>query len=119
MLTIRVSGAANEQGSVLVAVYDSQETFNDPKRAVAATTCPIVDGAAICTLPAGELPGRLAVAAFHDENGDAMLNRNAFGIPLERYGFSNDARGMTGPPKYEQAVIEGPFTDRLVPISLK
>lgn len=34
--------------------------------------------------------GNYAVAVIHDENGDNNLNRNAFSIPAEGFGFSNN-----------------------------
>ncbi|MDE6173301.1 MAG: DUF2141 domain-containing protein, partial [Bacteroides sp.] len=30
------------------------------------------------------------------------LDTAAFGIPVEKYGFSNDATGIMGPPSYEK-----------------
>jgi uncharacterized protein (DUF2141 family) len=33
------------------------------------------------------------------------LDKNLFGIPKEPYGFSNSARGSTGPPKFADAAI--------------
>ena len=53
-------------------------------------------------LPAGEY----AIASYHDENGNGKLDTNALGLPEEGYGFSNDARGMFGPPKFSEAVFE-------------
>lgn len=49
--------------------------------------------------------GRYAISAYHDENGNQKLDRNAFGIPIEGYGFSRDARGNFGPPKFEDAAF--------------
>ena len=55
----------------------------------------------------GELaPGRYALFAMHDENGNGDLDRNLFGIPTESYGFSNDAAGTVGPPSFDAAAIE-------------
>ncbi|MGJ7582834.1 DUF2141 domain-containing protein [Variovorax sp. RHLX14] len=48
-------------------------------------------------------PGRYAVKSFADENGNGKLDTNLVGLPTERYGFSNDAKGRMGPPSFEQA----------------
>jgi uncharacterized protein (DUF2141 family) len=50
-------------------------------------------------------PGTYAISAIHDVNGNDQLDTGTFGIPTEPYGFSNDARGMFGPAKWEKAVF--------------
>lgn len=107
-LTITVSGAANASGSMFLAIYVEEATFNNLDKAVAKHRQPIVDGSSTFTYRASDFPNRIAITAFHDENSDNTLNRNAIGIPTERYGFSNDARGTIGPPTYQEAVIERP-----------
>jgi uncharacterized protein (DUF2141 family) len=53
-----------------------------------------------------DLPdGPLALSLYHDANANGRLDMNAMGIPAEPYGFSNNAFGQYGPPKFEQAVL--------------
>ena len=53
-----------------------------------------------------DLPdGPLALSVFQDANANGRLDMNAIGIPTEPYGFSNNAAGNFGPPKFEQAVV--------------
>jgi len=49
--------------------------------------------------------GQLALSLFQDANGNGKLDMNAMGMPTEPYGFSNNASGQYGPPKFEQAVV--------------
>jgi len=49
--------------------------------------------------------GQLALSLFQDANGNGKLDMNAMGMPTEPYGFSNNAIGQYGPPKFEQAVV--------------
>lgn len=49
--------------------------------------------------------GPLAISLFQDANANGRLDMNAMGIPVEPFGFSNDAVGNFGPPKFEQAVV--------------
>jgi uncharacterized protein (DUF2141 family) len=52
--------------------------------------------------------GEYAVMLFHDENGNQKMDSNLLGIPTEGYGFSNEAKGRFGPPKFsEMKVIIG------------
>lgn len=105
---IRVTGTATDYGQIKIAIYGSDTTFNQPPEAAFAQSSSILDGEAILTLAVEDLPEQIAIAAFHDENSDGSLNRNRFGIPSERYGFSRNARGLTGPPTFGQTVIPRP-----------
>ena len=57
----------------------------------------------------GLQPGRYAVAAFQDLNGNGSLERSKLGLPLEPFGFSNDA-GRSARPSFNAAafsLVEG------------
>ncbi|MGF1482741.1 MAG: DUF2141 domain-containing protein [Opitutales bacterium] len=45
--------------------------------------------------------GTYALAVFHDRNKNFKLDTNFVGVPTERYGFSNNARGTFGPPEWK------------------
>ncbi len=49
--------------------------------------------------------GRYSIKAFHDENNNSKLDTNFLGMPTERYGFSNNARGRFGPPSFAEAAV--------------
>lgn len=49
-------------------------------------------------------PGSYAVAAFEDLDGNGVLDRSQNGLPLEPYGFSNNA-GRRSTPRFEQAAV--------------
>ena len=100
-LTLEVSGARSSQGHVMAALYDSEQgwlkTALRGERVAAGERCVLV----FKDLPAGTY----AVAVFHDENGNGRHDRNAVGIPIEPYGFSRDAAGKFGPPKFDAAAV--------------
>ena len=50
--------------------------------------------------------GTYAVSVFHDEDGNGKLTTGFLGIPKERYGASNNAKGVFGPPKWDNAKFE-------------
>lgn len=119
-LQIRVVGGASDAGPVRVAVYTSADTFNQPESAAwKGTTTIDPSGEAICYTDGITLTGEFAVAAFHDLNDDGELSRNALGIPSERYGFSNDARGKFGPPSFQEAKINMPADGDIIDISIR
>ncbi len=63
--------------------------------------------------------GNYAVAVFHDQNNDRILNNNVFGIPKEGFGFSRNPEIRTGAPKFSEAafLVAGPNTN--IQIQLK
>ena len=103
-LIVRVTGLRNDTGRVAVALFASAEAFPDQKRALAGQLARIQKGQASVTFPA-VLPGRYAVAVLHDENQNSKMDFNFLGMPLEGYGFSNDASAPFGPPSFDAAAF--------------
>lgn len=48
-------------------------------------------------------PGVYALAVYHDENNNHHFDRSLIGLPVEGYGFSNDASIFMGPPSFASA----------------
>lgn len=46
--------------------------------------------------------GDYAIAVYHDENANGITDKNFWGIPQERYGFSNNFRPKLSAPTFEQ-----------------
>lgn len=102
---LKIYGAASDEGMMKIALYVQAEGFNDSQQAFEVDSWKIVNG--VCS-GIWEIPVELkqvAFAAYHDTNANDELDRNALGIPSERYGYSNNARGITGPPTFAEAAI--------------
>ncbi len=98
-LTLRVEGFEKVGGKLYVAIFNSQESFR--KKPCAAFAVDVKDKTVI--VPCKGLPiGTYAISMYQDENNNGKLDTAAFGIPTEKYGFSNDAKGVMGPPSYEK-----------------
>jgi len=101
-----VTGFDSEEGQVLIALFlDPTGWPADSQAAFAALTLPIRDGrteARIDEVPAGPF----ALSVIHDRDRDGELDKGAFGIPSEDYGFSRNARGTLGPPSFEEARLD-------------
>ena len=103
-LTIEVSGVIPNRGKVYVALYDSADTFPISGRQRVAQVLPPQDER--LTVHFRDLPpGQYAAAAYQDLNGNGKLDKSFLGIPKEPYGFSQQARGSMGPPKFAQAAV--------------
>jgi len=114
-LRLSLDGIRSTRGSVVIGLYDSPETFaramrpsagflNDPARFGAVVLR--ANTALQSTVVFGNLaPGRYAVIAFHDENGNGELDKSFLGLPLEPYGFSNGPHGSFRPPTFDEAAM--------------
>ena len=113
-LEVIVTGLAHPRGQVIVAVWTSKETFlKSPARSLPAEIDPRTLTARVHFTGLPDQP--FAVSAFHDENGNGVLDTNFLGIPKEPVAFAHNAKGRLGPPDYAQAVIvpaeqKGPLT---------
>jgi uncharacterized protein (DUF2141 family) len=101
-LTVHLTHLHSAQGAVMCRLYDAPEGFPGKPPFRAQMRVAIEGQAATCTFPHLP-PGTYAVAAFHDENDNGKLDTNFLGIPKEGVGVSNNAKGVLGPPKWEQA----------------
>lgn len=101
-LKVTISGFENDQGQALLALVNSEETFESEIPADERIVLGIENR--IATFEIKNLVyGEYAIKVFHDEDQDGELDSNFFGKPTEAYGFSNNARGTFGPPDYEEA----------------
>ena len=102
-LSLSVADGPTAEATLYVALYNDAAGYADNK-AVASQTAPMREGKARLVF-AGLAPGRYALRVFADENGNGKLDTNLMGMPTERYGFSNDAKGNRAPPSFEAAAI--------------
>ena len=104
-LDIEVIGLRNDSGQVGCSIFNDANGFpRDDSKVLHHVWAPIHAGKATCEFPNLE-PGRYAAVVFHDENGDHKFNMNAFGMPMEGYGFSNDAAALFAPPSFQSAAF--------------
>ena len=105
VLTIEIDGLKSDQGTVMIALFNSAESFMDVDKAFRREARPISGMA--CQWVIQDLPaGRYGVSIFHDENGNSKLDTGLFGAPKEPYGFSNNARARFGPPDWDAVVFD-------------
>ncbi len=113
-LRFEVTGIESEAGQVLVALYDEASFLRKPIKAFRLKP---TDKTLSGTF--GDLPeGVYAVSVVHDENGNGRLDMNLVGMPMERYGFSNDPVLM-GPPQFIDARFELNAAAKSVVIALR
>jgi uncharacterized protein (DUF2141 family) len=63
--------------------------------------------------------GNYAIAAIHDINNDGQLNKNAFGLPSEGFGFSNNPPLRYGPASFADSQFFLSGTKTVVQIQMR
>ena len=104
-LTVTFQGLKAKTGAVMMSLASSEEAYAD-KAPVAAQAMVPVSGDTASTTFKGLAPGRYAIKAFHDVDGDGKMDANPFGMPTEPFAFSNNAHGNMGPAKWADAAFE-------------
>ncbi|MDR3286684.1 MAG: DUF2141 domain-containing protein, partial [Prevotellaceae bacterium] len=97
-LTIVVDGIEKIDGKILVAVYDSANFLKKP----AYVNLAKVESEEVTIVLQDVAAGEYAVSVFHDENNNNRLDTGSFGIPIEKTGFSNNAKGKMGTPPFSE-----------------
>lgn len=106
-LTVEVSKIRNNDGRVMLALYDHKEAFNaaDEVRAYASMSSKVVNSHLRVTfenLPAS----RYAAVIFHDENGNGAFDMKR-GEPIEGYGVSGALHALDEPTFKKASVLVG------------
>jgi uncharacterized protein (DUF2141 family) len=117
-LRIHVDGLRNSKGVVGSVLFTSADGWpEDTRKAFRAGPTPIPPDQRQATVVWQNLPaGSYAVAAIHDENRNAHLDRNMFGIPKEGFGFANNPHIAFSAPAFRSALIhvQCPETDTTI-----
>lgn len=102
-LTLKLNGVRSDKGAIMAGLMKADAAGGAPTR-VRGVSEPARPGHMILSFD-GLAPGDYAVMLFHDENGNGEMDENAFGIPVEGYGFSNEAKASFGPPKFGEMKV--------------
>ena len=103
-LTITLTNVHKSEGTVMIQVMASEEEFNGGAAAIASVMQRAAEGAMSYQI---DVPaGTYGVRIMHDVNGNGELDANFVGIPSEPWGFSNNAAGNFGPPKWDDVKFD-------------
>lgn len=118
-LELVIQNTKSNKGTIQVLIFNSEAGFPDePKKAFKAFSLPITDLSAkktIDKLP----PGKYAISVFHDEDSDGKIQKNGVGIPIDRFGFSNNPTLFFGPPSFSKSAFTIKNTPTKVLINLR
>ena len=105
-LAVEVRGVRSGDGRLFVSVHSPETREAFPTGAGMAAGIQQRAHAGTIRFVLRDLPpGRYAVAAYHDENGNGELDTNLVGMPSEGTGFANDPPSSFGLPDFESAAL--------------
>jgi uncharacterized protein (DUF2141 family) len=104
-LTVNVTGFTDNVGKSYIALYRPKDTWPEINKQFIGKVVAISGKTSSVKFEYLEC-GMYAVAVFHDRNNNGKLDKNMLGIPVERYGFSNNARETFSAPSFSSASVE-------------
>jgi uncharacterized protein (DUF2141 family) len=106
-LTVNIKGINETNGRLLVAVFDSADTWLKSGKGVRSYDLKIT-GATMTVKFQGLKPGAYAVSVLHDLNGNKKMDMRWLPWPktLEGVAASRDPRPRAGPPTWKSTVFD-------------
>jgi len=103
-LQVAVVGLRSDRGQVSCNLFTDPQQYprGDAFREVRTS---IHKDSALCIFT-GVPAGRYATVVYHDENSNGHFDQNAFGMPMEGYGFSNNAAPLFDAPNFTAAAFD-------------
>jgi len=98
-LGVTVTGIVPQQGQIIVSLYDGKKQYL--KQPLSTLKEDAADGDSVTVEFTGLEAGLFAVSVVYDVDHNGELDTGMFRIPKEPIGFSNNARGKFGPPKWK------------------
>ena len=117
-LIVSISGFPSSDGFAMVALHNSEESYKGGEASAIAKTKTMVVDQKVQIVFTNLSYGSYGVSLYHDENGSGQMEKNAMGIPKEAYGFSNNAKGFFGKPKYKDVVFQLNSAEMQIAINL-
>ncbi len=100
-----IDGLDNSVGLITVDLYmnDNDGFLKRAGRVKQRRAAAKAPHTALCV--AAPEPGEYAIAVYHDENANKTFDKNAFGLPAEPWGISNNPKVRFAPPHVEEALF--------------
>lgn len=107
-LSVKTDPLRNRRGHLCVSLFTASEGFPAAgEKAVFSDCFKIEDLNSNNDIAIGNLStGIYALAMFHDENSDGILNTGILGIPVEGFGFSSNPKIRFSAPKFSECTFQ-------------
>ncbi|MFK5879440.1 MAG: DUF2141 domain-containing protein [Flavobacteriaceae bacterium] len=115
-LVANVNNIESNKGTMYYALYVSAESMMN-REAIQRQTAKINEGASTITFKNVEV-GEYSIVVYHDLNNNKQMDFNEMGMPLEKYGVSNNKINPYGPPSFSDTKFEVKDTNLTFEIEL-
>jgi uncharacterized protein (DUF2141 family) len=117
--TVKISNLEDVKGNLYIGWYNQSTTFRINEKAIYREKISVNNQKELSVIFKNIPKGKYAIAVFLDENGNYKLDKSLFGIPKEKYGFSNNVLPALRPATYEESVFELNQQSVIINIKLK
>jgi len=116
---VQISNLGKGKGALMMAWFNSEEAFRKKDKAVYSRKQEVRGEDSVNIYFDEVPPGTYAIAVFLDENGNGKLDVNMFGIPKEKYGFSNNIYPAFRGANYKEASFQIQDQEQTIRIRFK
>lgn len=116
---VKITNLEKTKGSLYVGWYKEKATFRINEKAIYRERIEVNNQTENGVLFKNIPKGKYAIAIFLDENANYKLDKNIFGIPKEKYGFSNNILPSLRPATFEESLFELKQQETEITINLK
>lgn len=117
--TVMITNLDNIKGNLYIGWYNQADAFRINEKAIYREKV-VVGRQKEVSVTFKNIPkGKYAIAVFLDENDNYKLDKNMFGIPKEKYGFSNNRLPALRPATFEESAFELTQQNSTIHIQLK
>lgn len=117
--TVTITNLDNIKGNLYVGWYNQADAFRVNEKAIYREKVVVSKQKEVSVIFKNIPKGKYAIAVFLDENDNYKLDKNMFGIPKEKYGFSNNRLPALRPATFEESVFELTQQNSTIHIQLK
>ncbi|NJL75770.1 MAG: DUF2141 domain-containing protein [Saprospiraceae bacterium] len=118
-ITLEINNIKEAKGYLWVGVYNNPQDFMNKEKAIMVKG-EVVKKTGVHYIRLENMPlGTIAIALFHDLNGNGELDQTMIGIPKEPYAFSQKIKTKWRIPQYEDVKIEFKEAGQIVPMNLE
>lgn len=99
-----VNNINSNEGAMYYALYTSAESMMK-RKAIQRQMATVKDGTSTITFSNVE-EGVYSIVVYHDVNNNKEMDFNEMGMPVEKYGVSNNAINPYGPPNFSDTKFD-------------
>ena len=117
--TLVISNLDNKNGTLYIGWYNKADSFRKADGYVIQRKVEVGGRTSVPVVFENVAAGTYAIAVFLDENVNGRIDTNFFGIPKEKYGFSNNVFPMMRAASFKESAFEVKDNNAIITIRLK